>query len=558
MLEVRRYWDVARRWLWLAVLGTLVAAGVSYGVSKSLTPVYRAQATLLVNQAQSTQSAVATYNDVLTSERLARTYGELMKKRPVLEQVISDLKLTASYSTLAGVVTVQPVRDTQLVTLSVENTDPQLAADVANAIANTFIAQVVQDQLGQTTASKEILQRQISDLERQIKSTGDAIEQQRRTAGDQPNTRLSLLQGDLAQYQQTYAQLLRSQQDMALAEAKAANNVKLAEPAVRPEKPVRPNVLLNTLIAAAVGLVLTLGVAFLLEYLDDAVKTPELAEAATGLHTLAAVALAGGARTKKNDAKAGSERILFAQEQHSPIAEAFRGLRTNIEFALVDGAARTLMVTSPNPGEGKSTITVNLAIVIAQTGKRVLLIDADLRRPTLHRTFSIGNHQGLTNLLARTDTAIDEVVRTSPFPNLSVMTSGPIPPNPSELLGSNRMEALLAKLSEQFDLVLVDTPPVLAVTDPVVVAPKTDGVVVVVDSAKTSLDALRRTREALGRANANILGIVLNKLTTKSGSYYYYYYRSYYGSKDTATTVPGASSNGHGAAGELPVGGAGR
>lgn len=525
MTEVRRYWDAVRRWLWLVAVATLVAAVGAWALSRTLTPIYRATATLLINQAQN-NSGISNINDIMTSERLARTYGELMKKRPVIDQVIEDLQLRGSYEQVAAMVDVRPVRDTQLLTLTVDSADPQLAADIANTVARVFIARIAQEQLGQTSATKEVLQRQLIDLERQIKSTSESMEQLRRS--EPTSSRLSLMQSDLGQAQATYAQLLRSQQDMALAEAKALNTVRLAQQAVQPLAPFRPNVFRYVLIAAMGAFVLAIGVAFGIEYLDDAVKTPELVEQASGLHTLGAVTLAGQTgRSERGDQKEAGERLLVLGSANSPVSESFRILRTNVEFAQVDKVCRTLLVTSPNPGEGKSTVALNLATVIAQGGRRVLIVDADLRRPTLHRTFGVENRDGLTSLLVRDAHPLEEVVRPSPLPNLSLMTSGPIPPNPSELLGSARMSQLLERLLEQFDLVVLDTPPVLAVTDPIVLAARADGVVVVVDSRSTSTDALKRTSGALARASANVLGVVLNKLTARSGGYYYY--RSYYG-----------------------------
>jgi len=249
--------------------------------------------------------------------------------------------------------------------------------------------------------------------------------------------------------------------------------------------------------------VLAIGVAFDIGYLDDAVKTPELVEQASGLHTLGAVTLAGQAgRSERGDQKEAGERLLVHGSANSPISESFRILRTNVEFAEVDKVCRTLLVTSPNPGEGKSTVALNLATVIAQGGRRVLVVDADLRRPTLRRMFGVENRDGLTSLLVRDAHPLEGVVRPSALPNLSLMTSGPIPPNPSELLGSARMSQLLERLLEQFDLVVLDTPPVLAVTDPIVLIAWADGVIVVVDSRSTSTDALKRGAGARERERA--------------------------------------------------------
>lgn len=526
MSDVRGIWIVARRWFWVLLLGTLLAAGAGFVVSRSLTPTYQATATIVVNQAGETLGR-PTYNDVLTSERLARTYGELIQQPVTVGQVISDLGLPMTYEELVEDISVYHVRDTQLITVAVEHPNPDLAADIANAIARTFIGRVHQEQVGETSSTREVLARQIDELEQQISSTSEAIEQARQS--EEATSRTAALRSELGQYQMTLAQLLREQREIALAEARASNALRLAQPAVVPTRPIGLSVIQRTLVAAIAGLLLSAGLAFLLETMDHTVKTPELVEKASGLHTLGAIALLGhGSRWRRDRARdPARSRLVVLEDQHSPLSEAFRILRTNVEFAQVDGACRTLMITSPSPGEGKSLVAINFAAVMAQAGKRVLLLDADLRRPTVHQSLSLDNRQGLTNLLAREGLSPEVVAQTTPVRDLFAMTSGPMPPNPAELLGSNRMVQVLARLQELYDLVVLDTPPALAVADPSVLASRVDGVVLVVDATNTSTDALRRTCEALARGTATILGVVLNKVSVNSGSYYYDYYRPY-------------------------------
>jgi capsular exopolysaccharide synthesis family protein len=519
---LRQGWDLIRRWLWLLTLGTVLAAAVGYGLSASMTPYYQAKATLLVNQGQGT-TAMASYNDILSSERLARTYGELMRTEPIVLQVIADLQLPLRYEELVKNVDVRQVRDTQLIALAVEHPDPRTAAEIANGIARAFIGRISQDQLGQTAATRNILDRQVTDLEQQITRTTQAIEQASRVDAEGPtSSRVAFLQNELARYQTTYAQLLRSQHEMAIEAAAAANSVRLAVPATVSERPVRPNVPQRTILAAVLGLLAAAGLAFALEYLNDAVRTPEEVERVSGLHTLGSVALFGAGGRGRSGGNLKS-RTVADSHGDAAMSEAFRILRTNIEFAQVDTTCRVLLVTSSSPGEGKSTVAANLAAVTAQTGRSVLLVDADLRRPTIHETLGIENRQGLTNLLVREAHPIEPVLQETRLPGVTAMTSGPIPPNPTELLGSSRMKELLARLTEMFDLVIVDSPPVLAVADPAVLAPRVDGVVLVVDARSTSSETLRRTRDALARANANMLGVVLNKLRPQGDRYYHYY-----------------------------------
>ncbi|MFC7371397.1 CpsD/CapB family tyrosine-protein kinase [Fictibacillus iocasae] len=206
----------------------------------------------------------------------------------------------------------------------------------------------------------------------------------------------------------------------------------------------------------------------------------------------------------------------------SPVFEAYRTLRTNIQFASVDKELKTLVITSPGPGEGKSTTVANLAVAFAQTGKKVLLIDADLRKPTVHYTFQTENLEGLTNVLSK-QSNMKKVLQKTENENLFLITSGPIPPNPSELLGSNSMKELLAEASAEFDLILFDSPPVLAVTDAQILSNITDGSILVVKSGGTEQDQAVKAKEMLMTGQGKLLGVVLNSKNQKNDDYYYYY-----------------------------------
>ncbi|MEN3769012.1 CpsD/CapB family tyrosine-protein kinase [Priestia megaterium] len=226
-------------------------------------------------------------------------------------------------------------------------------------------------------------------------------------------------------------------------------------------------------------------------------------------------------KDKKKIFQLRNRSLISLTNSKSSIAEQFRTVRTSIQFSSVDTDLHSVVVTSPNPGEGKSTIAANLAVVFAQQGKRVLLIDSDLRKPTVHYTFHIENHIGLTNILTRQAT-LEKAVKTTTQENLWVLTSGPIPPNPSELLGSKGMNALLEKAKDEFDLIILDSPPVLAVTDAQVLSNLTDGTVLVISSENTRIDSAKKAKELLETAKAKILGVVHNNKKEQDHSYYYY------------------------------------
>jgi polysaccharide biosynthesis transport protein len=219
--------------------------------------------------------------------------------------------------------------------------------------------------------------------------------------------------------------------------------------------------------------------------------------------------------------------VAMAQPR-SQVAEAFRSLRTNIQFASVDHPLHTLLVTSPTPAEGKSTVAVNLGVVLAQGGKRVALIDADLRRPRVHKLLGLSNKNGISDLFVHAQVTLDDALQSTVAPDLFALTSGDLPPNPAELLGSEKMVEIIRLVSSQVETVIIDSPPVIAVTDSSVLAPRVDGVLLVLKPGVTHLGAARQTVDQLQRLGANLLGVVLNEVDLRRSGYYYSHYKGYY------------------------------
>ncbi|MEN3780837.1 CpsD/CapB family tyrosine-protein kinase [Priestia megaterium] len=228
-------------------------------------------------------------------------------------------------------------------------------------------------------------------------------------------------------------------------------------------------------------------------------------------------------KDQKNDKMLTLKRRLLAHNSpKDPVAEQYRTIRTNIQFSGADEEIKSLVLTSSGPSEGKSTTAANLAIVYAQQGLNVLLIDGDLRKPTAHYTFRLENHIGLTNVLTR-QSSLGQAVQSTEVPNLYVLTSGPIPPNPSELLASKQMGEVLGEMKERFDMVIFDTPPILAVADAQILANQVDASLLIVSSSKTEKDAALKAKELLTQAKSKLLGAVLNNRKMEEGNYYYYY-----------------------------------
>ncbi len=291
--------------------------------------------------------------------------------------------------------------------------------------------------------------------------------------------------------------------------------VSISEQAVAPNDPFKPNLKTNLMLAGVLGLLVAGGLAIALEYLDDTIKTPE------DFEPLGLTAIGKISRFKRSPFTNDAEEALDSSEFHSRYAEAYRQLRTNIHFTNLDAALKTIVVTSANPGEGKSTTASNLATVLAQAGDRVILVDADLRRSSLRQKFDSSKSFGLTGLLYNDvgDPSV-ALVRTR-WKNLKLLPAGALPPNPSELLTSARMGRVIEGLRGLADYVIFDTPPILAVTDAVVLSARTDGTILVAEVGRTRSEALRQAVQALTQANARIAGAVLNKAKADASGYYY-------------------------------------
>lgn len=326
-------------------------------------------------------------------------------------------------------------------------------------------------------------------------------------------------QTTLSLYQQLYSNLLSTYESVRLARLQNTPDLVQVEAATVPGRPIQPQPVQNTLLGGAVGLIIMGAIAFLIEYLDDTLKTP------ADIGRLFDIPVIGFiAKTASNGDN--PEHVVVAEEPRSPVAEAFRALRTNLEFAGVDQPLHTILVTSPGPADGKTTVAVNLAAIMAQGGNRVILLDADLRRPRTHRFLDVSNRHGLTDLFRTSATAAETAKRWKAVDNMRVVTSGSLPPNPAELLGSARMNLILKQIKDMGDVVIIDSPPFI-VSDPALLAARVDGVLLVLRPGETSVDAAQAMMEQLQRADARIVGAVLNQIPRKRG-FYYGGYRHYY------------------------------
>jgi len=325
-------------------------------------------------------------------------------------------------------------------------------------------------------------------------------------------------------------------------------SVWIIDPAKPDYMPIKPKKKMNILLGIIMGLGLGIGVTFVLEYFDNSVRSVEDIEK-SGIPILGSIPIIKLEETNRrygkngkhhssdtlsaHEAKTIAGRLITHFAPKSPISEAYRSLRTSIQYAKADNPLKTIVVTSPGPQEGKSTTVANLAITIAQMGTKTLLVDTDLRRPVLHSIFNLSRSKGISNYLVG-KIELEQVIFKTEIDNLYLMPCGTLPPNPSELLGSKAMKHCVSKLKEQFDVILFDSPPIMAVTDAAVLSSEVDGVIVVVKAGQTDRNAVLRSFDILRNIHNRILGALLNVVNVEGvyGSYYYYYYHYYYYGKD--------------------------
>lgn len=451
-ISLQEIFYILRKRIWIIVGLTLTALIVSGVLSFFvITPQYETFTTLLVGRPQDykTESSIQ-IDDIMLSEKLVPTYGELAKSKVVADNVIDKLKLDMTYGAFQNKIEVSLLNNTEIIKILARDPDKELAAKISDQVSEEFMVTV-----------KETMK---------------------------------------------------------------IDNVQIIDRAVVPENPVSPRKLLNMAIGAVLGFMAGVFLTFLLEYLDNTIKTPKDVERVLNLPVLGTIPDIG---LKEEDKIA-----IVKKNPKSPIAEAFRTLRTNIQFTSVDKEIKVLAVTSATPGEGKSILASNLAISLSQEEKKILFIDCDLRKPKGYEMFNIPNTVGLTSLLMGKSSLADTVYSSGELGALDVITSGPIPPNPSELLSSDSMREFLEGIKEKYDMIILDTPPLGPVTDAAIISTIADGMLLVIETGKAAEGQVEYARESLDKVNANVIGAVLNKMPIRKGRYGGYGYiqaYSYYG-----------------------------
>lgn len=496
----------------MIVAAVVLAVAAALIVSLLQPKMYTSQVTMVVGQSLTAPNP--DINQLTVSQKLGDTYARIATTRPVLDAVVKDLNLSMSSDQLAGQVSASIATDSSLLTVSVTASDPEQAAAIANSLAKQLI-EVSPTLQGQQSDIQQFVTTQLASIQSQIKTNQAALDTLLAQASPSPaqSAEIDTIQTRLATLQASYTGLLAFSSDS------AANQLTVVEPAVPNPNPSSPKIVVNVLIALLLGGLLGIGGAFLVDYLDDSIKSADDVERATGLATLGAIP-----KMRLDSGKSQIYSLATLVYPRSSVAESFRALRTNLEFTGIDAPIATILVTSPLPREGKTTVATNLAVAFAQAGHRTVLVDADLRRPEVHKFFALDNRRGLTSILRSDDISIADVALGTEDANLRIVTSGPPPPNPAELLASTRMTVILERLKRSAEIVIIDSPPVNLVTDAAILIRQVDGAILVVDAGHTSRTAVRRAADSLSRVGGRVLGAAMNRGSAASASGVYGYY----------------------------------
>ncbi len=533
-MDLNAYITPLRKWWWLLIAAMVIAAVSSFLVAQRQPAFYMARTTLMVGR--SIVDPNPTPQQIALDQELAQTYAQIGNRETIYNATASALGLQKlpDYK-------VTPVTNSQLVEIDVTDTSPARAQAVANEIAHQLILRSPSNQTPEEAQRQQFINQQLAYYQKQIQDSQAQLDKLQQSLAGMNSARqisdtqaqITALQAKLDTMRTTYTGLLSNTSQQ------ATNMIAVLEPAELPTKPVGPGKYIIAAIAAICGLLLASAAAYFMEMMGNTLNKREEFEKAVPYPIIGSIP----------DIKAEKVGTYTAEYPFSVVSESFRSLRTNLEFSGVDTPLRTIMVTSPGIGEGKSTVASNLAFSLGQADKKVILVGADLREPKLHHLLDIDNRHGLSDLFRGT-AEVDDVLIPYGNGNVRVVPSGSIPPNPTELLGSTAMARILNELIARSDIVVIDSSPFL-VSDASVLAAKVDGVLVVMRPEHTRKELVAGMKEQLNRVGARVLGVVLNRVTSKSDIYTSYYGR--YGSLAAATESDPTLNSANGKRGKVAL-----
>jgi len=530
-MELLQYIEVILKRWWLILMTTVLAAAVAAVISYTTTPLYRSSVTLLVDIKRDPRESA--YSTDRNAETVAGVDALKITSPAVAAQIAAQMQVPITTEEVLDMLSASQVAETGMFEVTAQHTDPVLAYTLADTAARVFVEYITAQEANRYVSSIAELEAQIVVLEAQITEARIAIAGYGASETLAPSARAELarLQTQGSNDQTRLTVLLNSTEQFRRDIARTSENISVFHPAAMPTSPSSPQPLRDIALATVVGGMIGVGIAFLLDYLDDTVHTPAELQHTLGVNVLGAIPTVDDEDTCA---------WLAAAQPLSPAAEALRDLRTSLQYASLDAPLRTLLATSTAPDEGKSFIAANLATTFALTGKRVLLLEGDLRRPKVHHAWHTDRAPGLTDALkAFSETAGDDgpgsatplIAYTQPthIEGLYLLTAGTRISTPAELLTSQTFRRMLDALLTVFDMIILDTPPILTVTDAAVLAGYVDGVLVVTASGQTRLPMTVRTIERVEAVGGTLLGLVVNRLSAHSGGYYYRHYQYGYG-----------------------------
>ena len=504
--ELRQFLTVLLRGWWILLLAAVMAGIVGFGVSSRQPAVYEATTSVLVGR--SIKAVELERADLQVSQLLALTYADIVHRQPVLQGVVTALSLDESWDSLRQRVKVRPVDQTQILEITASAPSPKEARIIADEVARQLISISPTALQAQSEGEmRAFVDQRIENLRSHIEAGHQRLDSlaTELAEGYSQNTdpsrniqeEIRELEKAITSWDDTFSQLLIYRD-----RRQSSNYLALVEPAQAKSAPVSPRVEFNTILAALVGLVVAMGFIFLLEYLDDTLKTANDVEQVMGVAPLGIIG------QLKNRIIKGEQAVPL--EASTFLSEEYRLLRSKIQFTFADRPNRVMMVTSPSHGDSKKITVANLGIVMAEAGLNVIIVDADLRNPTQHALFQLPNNYGLTDLLDSPTLALDAYLKRTEWLNLRVLTAGTTTEYPSEMLGSARLKQRLDEMASTADIVLCNSSEAAVVADASVLARQVEGVLLVIEAGKTSRRAVQQTIENLQLANTTLLGTVFD------------------------------------------------
>jgi len=508
-------------------------------------PVYRATATLLIDlespHVLTTTGSVAletthydAYREYFQSQK------EIIKSRGIIHQVFDEFKLDEKkeyreskdpVKKFLKTIKVEPIRDTRLLQLHVENKDPKLAAAFANRIAEIYIihnlSYITKSEITNLLKNEYLrLQTKLSEYTKIYKAKHPKMLRLKQEM-DQIASRIQAEKERVGNFSKTASRTLSlDDSSSVLTVGLKANNISIQDRAVVPILPVRPKKRSNILLSMIISLFAGIGLAFFFEYLDDTVKGAEEVERLVKWPVLGSVPKIDCSGNGFGNSERAKPELFIQMNPQNPISEAYRAIRTSVLFSSTEEhPIKSFLVTSPGPQEGKTTSICNLAITMAHSQNQVLMVEADMRKPRLDKIFETKKDIGLSSFLSGQAKPGDLIQKTK-IENLFLVSGGPPPPNPSELLASRKTKEFIDTVRKKFDFILFDTPPMAVVTDAVILSQAVDGTIIVLESGKTNRRMLKRINQMLKEAKGRIIGAILNKISLSDDSYYYYSYYS--------------------------------